>query len=92
MIGATVVYQVSKPLLNSVMIYAVGHRRGAIIMMLSERGLLKGQKIGKLELCEHCIFGSQYWIKFTTGNHLTKQLVEYIRSSFERRCPIYVDI
>lgn len=29
------------------------------MMMLSEMRLLKGQKIGNLDLYEHCIFGKQ---------------------------------
>ena len=48
--------------------------------MLSDKGLLKGQKIGKLNLCEHCIFGKQRRIKFTTIVHSIKRPVEYIHS------------
>ena len=32
--------------------------------ILSKQGLLHGQKIGKLDFCEHYIFGKQCRVKF----------------------------
>jgi len=58
----------------------LGHMSEAGMTMLSERGLLKGQKTGKLDLCEHCIYGKQHRVKFTIAIHLTKRPLEYIHS------------
>ena len=33
------------------------HMSEAGMSILSKRGLLNGQKIGKLDFCEHCVFG-----------------------------------
>ena len=35
--------------------------------ILSKQGLLHGQKIGKLDFCEHYIFGKQCRVKFNIG-------------------------
>ena len=35
----------------------LGHMSEACMSLLSKRGLLNGQKIGKLYFCEHCVFG-----------------------------------
>jgi len=35
----------------------LGHMSEAGMSILSKRGLLNGQKIGKLDFCEHCVFG-----------------------------------
>ena len=48
--------------------------------ILSKRGLLNGQKIGKLDFCEHCVFGKQCRVKFSIANHRTKGTVDYIHS------------
>ena len=45
---------------------------------LSRRGLLNGQSISKLKLCEHCVFGKQKRVKFTKGIHNTKGTLDYI--------------
>lgn len=34
--------------------------------ILRKQGLLNGQTIGKLDFCEHCIFGKQCRVKFST--------------------------
>ncbi|KAG8475695.1 hypothetical protein CXB51_032441 [Gossypium anomalum] len=47
---------------------------------LSKRGLLDGQGIYKLNLCEHCVFGKQKKVRLTRGIHNTKGTLEYIHS------------
>ena len=44
----------------------LGHMNEASMSILSKQGLLPGQKIGKLDFCEHCIFGKQCTVKFNT--------------------------
>jgi len=66
----------------------LGHMSEAGMTMLSEKGLLKGQKTGKLDLCEHCIFGKQRHVKFGTALHSTKQPVEYIHSDVWGPSPV----
>jgi len=46
--------------------------------ILSERGLLKGLKTRKLDLCEHYIYGKQCLIKFTTLIQPSDQLNTFI--------------
>ena len=38
----------------------------ASMSILRKQGLLNGQTIGKLDFCEHCIFGKQCRVKFST--------------------------
>ena len=42
----------------------LGHMSEVGMSILSKQGLLHGQKIGKLDFCEHCIFGKQCRVKF----------------------------
>ena len=42
--------------------------------------MLCGRKIGKLDFCEHCVFGKQYRVSFGTGVHRTKDTLDYIHS------------
>ncbi|XP_073107271.1 uncharacterized protein [Elaeis guineensis] len=48
--------------------------------MLSKRGLLCGQSTGKVDFCEHCIFGKQKKVSFQTAIHRTKATLDYIHS------------
>jgi len=48
--------------------------------VLSKQGLLCGQKTGKLDFCEHCVFGKQHKVSFGTGTHRTKNTLDYIHS------------
>jgi hypothetical protein len=41
---------------------------------------LNGQKIEKLDYCEHCFFGKQCRVKFSIAQHRTKGTVDYIHS------------
>jgi len=55
--------------------------------ILSKRGLL-GNKVGKLDFCEHCVYGKQTRVKFSTAIHKTKGTVDYIHSDLWRLAPV----
>ena len=67
----------------------LGHMSEAGLSILSKRGLLNGRKIGKLDFCEHYVFGKQCWVKFSIANHKTKGRVDYIHSNLWGPSPIY---
>ncbi|KAK3043650.1 hypothetical protein RJ639_000066 [Escallonia herrerae] len=51
----------------------LGHMSERGMDVLSEQGLLGSKKIGKLDFCEHCVFGKQYRVKFSRAVHTTKE-------------------
>jgi 5'-3' exoribonuclease 2 len=59
------------------------------MLELCKRGLHDGQRIDKLEFCEHCVYGKQMRVKFGTATHNTKDILEYIHSDLwgESRVP-----
>ncbi|XP_071704885.1 uncharacterized mitochondrial protein AtMg00300-like [Rutidosis leptorrhynchoides] len=66
----------------------LGHMSERGMMELSKRGLLCGQNIGKLEFCEHCVFGKQSRIKFGTAVHRTKGTLDYIHTDLLGPSPV----
>jgi hypothetical protein len=58
----------------------LGHVSERGMTILSKRGLLCDQKTGSLDFCEHCVFGKQCRVKFSTGIHRTSGTVDYIHS------------
>ncbi|GJV93371.1 retrotransposon protein, putative, ty1-copia subclass [Tanacetum coccineum] len=58
----------------------LGHMSELGLTVLSKRGLLDGQCVGKLEFCEHCIFGKHKRVKFNTSVHTTKGILDYVHS------------
>jgi hypothetical protein len=58
----------------------LGHMSERGMTILSKRGLLCDQKTGSLDFCEHCVFGKQCRVKFSTGIHRTSGTVDYIHS------------
>ncbi|GAV68076.1 gag_pre-integrs domain-containing protein [Cephalotus follicularis] len=53
------------------------------MQMLSKNGLLWGVKIGKLEFCEHFVLCKQRMVKFSTGIHKTKGILDYLFGRLE---------
>ena len=47
---------------------------------LSRWGLLCGQCTSKLDFCEHCMFGEQTRVRFSSGIHSTKGILDYVHS------------
>ena len=64
------------------------HMSKADMPILSKRGLLNGQKIEKLDFCEHCFFGKQFRVKFNIAQHRTKGRVDYIHSDLWGPSPV----
>lgn len=58
----------------------LGHMSELGLAELSKRGLLNGQSTSKLEFCEHCVFGKQKRVSFSTGAHFTKGTLDYVHS------------
>lgn len=56
--------------------------------ILSKRGLLNDHKIWKLDFCEHCVYGKQTRVKFSTAIHRTKGTIDYIHSDFWGPMPV----
>ncbi|KAK2985063.1 hypothetical protein RJ640_022941 [Escallonia rubra] len=53
----------------------LGHMSERGMDVLSKQGLLGSKKIGKLDFCEHCVFGKQCRVKFSRAIHTTKGTV-----------------
>ncbi|GAV82842.1 gag_pre-integrs domain-containing protein [Cephalotus follicularis] len=58
----------------------LGHMSEIWLQILSKKGLLTGVKSGKLDFCEHCVYGKQCRVKFSTTIHKTKGILDYIHS------------
>jgi hypothetical protein len=59
----------------------LGHMSERGMTILSKRRLLCDQKTGSLDFCEHCVFGKQCRIKFSTDIHKTSGTMYYIHSN-----------
>ena len=58
----------------------LGHMSEKGMHLLSKQGILGNQGIDKLEFCEHCVFGKQKRVSFSTATHRTKGILDYIHS------------
>ena len=58
----------------------LGHAGEKSLKLLANQGLLKGLKVCKLDICEHCIKGKQTRVKFGTAIHNTKGILDYVHS------------
>ena len=59
----------------------LGHIGEKGLTLLSKRGLLCGQSTGKMDFCEHCVFGKQKRVSFNSlAVHKTKGTLDYIHS------------
>lgn len=59
----------------------LGHLSERGMTEFSKQGLLSGQRIGKLDFCEHYVFGKQCNMKFSLTVHRTKSTMNYIHSN-----------
>ena len=66
----------------------LGHMSDKGLQELSRRGLLGGQKVGALRFCEHCIFGKQHRVSFTSSLHRTAGILDYIHSDLWGPAPV----
>lgn len=58
----------------------LGHMSELGLSELNKRELLAGYESGKLEFCEHCIFGKHKRVKFNTSVHTTEGILDYVHS------------
>ncbi|KAJ4967885.1 hypothetical protein NE237_014586 [Protea cynaroides] len=58
----------------------LGHMSERGMTILSKRGLLCGDHTTSLDFCEHCVFGKQTQVSFSTSSHTTKGTLDYIHS------------
>ncbi|TXG51408.1 hypothetical protein EZV62_023932 [Acer yangbiense] len=58
----------------------LGHMSEASRTILNKLGLLDGQKTSKIDFWEHCVYGKQYRVKFTTTTHRTNGTLDYNHS------------
>jgi hypothetical protein len=63
----------------------LGHMSEKGMHLLHKRGYLND--IGKLEFCEHCVFGKQKRVSFSLSTHCTKCILDYIHFDLWGRTP-----
>ena len=59
----------------------LGHISEKGLSKLSKQELLYRQRTGKLNFCEHCVFGKKCQVKFDTTIHKNKGTMDYIYSN-----------
>ena len=58
----------------------LGHMSQQGMNELSHKGMLRSQCTSKLDFCEHCVFGKQTRMRFSSRIHTTKSILDYIHS------------
>ncbi|KAK1609790.1 hypothetical protein QYE76_033463 [Lolium multiflorum] len=58
----------------------LGHMSELGMAELTKRELIDGCDFGKLEFCEHCIFGKHKRVKFNASVHTTKGILDYVHA------------
>ncbi|TXG54059.1 hypothetical protein EZV62_019315 [Acer yangbiense] len=58
----------------------LGHMSERGVLELSKRDLLNEDQVSKLVFCENCVLGKQHRISFSTAQHTSKQILEYVHS------------
>jgi len=58
----------------------LGHMSEKGITILSKNGSLGSAGMGKLEFCDHCVFGKQKRVSFSTAKYRTLGILDYINS------------
>ena len=56
----------------------LGHMSEKGLLELSKKGLFRGQAIGSMEFCEHCVLGKQRRVSFKAAIHRTKSTFDYV--------------
>lgn len=47
-------------------------------MKFHKRNLLNGVRSCKMDLCKYCVFGRHFHVRFKTGKHKTKKILDYV--------------
>ena len=58
----------------------LGHMSELGMAELIKRDLLQGCSLGKMQFCEHCIFGKHTRVKFNASVHTTKGTLDYVHA------------
>ena len=58
----------------------LGHVSERGLKELKKKGLLCGDRLGKLQFCENCILGKAKILKFSRSEHVTSGILNYIHS------------
>ena len=58
----------------------LGYAGERALLIVVNRGLLKGLKIYKMEFCEYCVLGKQRRVKIGTMIYITKGILNYVHS------------
>ena len=58
----------------------LGHISEKGMTILSKKSRLGSAGMGKLEFCDHCVFGKQKRVTFSTAKHRTQGILDYIHS------------
>ena len=58
----------------------LGHISERGLIELGKQNLLCGDKVEKLDFCEHCVYGKTCRVKFGTGQQRTKGTLDYIQA------------
>mgnify|MGYP001796719694 CR=1 FL=1 len=66
----------------------LGHMSEKGIYVLNKKGYLGNHCTGKVDFCEHCIFGKQKSVGLSKGIHITKGTLDYIHSDLWGPSPI----
>ncbi|KAK3017138.1 hypothetical protein RJ639_006140 [Escallonia herrerae] len=64
----------------------LGHMSERGMDVLSKEDLLGSKQIGKLDFCEHCVFGNQCRVKFSRAVHTTKGYANGVKG-YRLWCP-----
>ncbi|GKE13525.1 retrovirus-related pol polyprotein from transposon TNT 1-94 [Tanacetum coccineum] len=66
----------------------LGHMSEQGLSVLSKQGLLGGNVTSKIQFCEACVKGKQCWVKFSTGQHTSKEILENVHSDLWGPSPV----
>ena len=80
-VGAVVVSSISNLGQTRLWHMRLGHMSKRGMDKLSKRGLVGGHQTRKLYFCEHCVYGKQCRVKFSTGVHRMRGTLDYIHSN-----------
>ena len=58
----------------------LGHMSEKGLNLLGKKGLLKYMKKPCMEFCEHCVYGKAHRVSFSTSNHKSRGILDYVHT------------
>ncbi|XP_027355307.1 uncharacterized protein LOC113865129 [Abrus precatorius] len=58
----------------------LGHVSENDLVELEKQNLLNGDKLDKLDFCDHCVLEKSQMVRFGTGTHVSTRPFEYVHS------------